>query len=172
MRNIPIIKVDDSAKEVFFHMGLTFFAAQEFEECLLSMLAGFHVTENPSNWQENYQERTENLNSMSLGKLLQEARTITSFDQDVDETLKLALKQRNKFIHRYYYDTCGLLSDPRCYKKIIDELSVLRNLFKKASATIQLLSHELILKTGMTEQQLMMRLSQAVRSQVQEKLNS
>ncbi|MBU6339464.1 MAG: hypothetical protein KGQ36_05810 [Rickettsiales bacterium] len=167
-KNIPIIKIDDSAKEVFFHIGLTFFSAQEFEECLLSMLVGFHVTENSSNWQK----KTENLNSKSLGMLLKEARKITSFDQDVDETLELALKQRNKFIHRYYYETCGLLSDPRCYQKIIDELSVLQNLFKKASSAIQLLSHELILKTGMTEQQLMMRLSQAVRSQVQEKLKS
>ncbi len=48
MKNLPIV-MDDSVKEVFCHIGLTLFAAQEFEECLLSMLTGLYVTENPHN---------------------------------------------------------------------------------------------------------------------------
>lgn len=61
------------------------------------MLTGLYVTENPHNWQENYQKETENLNSMPLGKLLKKAQKIVSFDQEVVAALELAQKQRNKF---------------------------------------------------------------------------
>ncbi len=89
---------------------------------------------------------------MPLGKLLKKAQKIVSFDQEIFAALELAQKQRNKFIHGYYYKTCGLLSDYRCHKKIIDELKVLINLFKKASVMIEPISYNLMLKAGMTEQ--------------------
>jgi hypothetical protein len=153
MRRLPVV-MDDSTKAVFCHIGLTLFAAQEFEECLLGMLTGLYVTENPNNWQENYQKETENLNSMPLGKLLKRAQKIVSFDQEVATTLELAQTQRNKFIHGYYYKTCELLSDYRCHQKIIEELKELLNLFKKAISMIEPLSYQLMLEAGMTEQQI------------------
>ncbi len=171
MKNLPVV-MDASAKEVFFHIGLTLFSAQEFEECLLGMLTGLYVTENPQNWRENYHRETENLNSLPLGKLLARSRKIVSFDQEVDATLELALKQRNKFIHGYYYKTCGPLSDHRCHKQIIDEVTEFRNLFKKASSMIEPLSYKLMLKAGMTEQHITILLSRAVSAQIQEKLKS
>ncbi len=154
MRNVPMILVDESAKEVFFHIGLTLYAAQSFEKCLLGMLYGLYVVENLPNWRENYLKETENLNSLTLGKLLARARESVSFDQEVDTTLQLALKQRNRFIHNYYEESFGLLSDRRGHKKAIAELIELQKLFRKADDAIEPLSWELMKKGGMKEQQI------------------
>lgn len=154
MRNVPMVVVDDSSKEVFFHIGLTLYAAQSFEKCLLGMLYGLYVVENFPNWRENYVRETENLNSLTLGKLLSRAKESVSFDKEVDLTLQLALKQRNRFIHNYYEESFGLLSDRRGHKRLIDELIGLQKLFRKADDMIEPLSWELMKKAGMTEQQI------------------
>ena len=96
MRNVPKIAIDESSKEVFFHIGLTLYAMQSFEECLSSLLTGIYVTENLSNWRVNYLEETQALDKMTLGKLLTKARESVKFDHEVDLTLQLALKERNR----------------------------------------------------------------------------
>ena len=154
MRDLPKIVIDDSAKEVFFHIGLTLYAAQSFEKCLLGMLTGLYVVENLPNWRENYLKETDNLNSLPLGKLLKRARNSVSFDHEVDSTLQLALKQRNLFVHQYLCESFGLLSDRRGHQKVIDEVIEFRNLFRKADDMIEPLSWQLMLKSGMTEQQI------------------
>ncbi len=156
MRNVPMVVVDESSKEVFFHIGLTLYAAQSFEKCLLGMLYGLYVFENLPNWRENYIKETENLNSLTLGKLLAKARMSVSFDKEVHSTLQLAWKQRNRFIHNYYDDSFGLLTDSRCHRKLVEELIELQKLFRKADDIIEPLSWQLMLKGGMTEQQISM----------------
>jgi hypothetical protein len=154
VRDVPKIVIDDSAKEVFFQIGLTLYAAQSFEKCLLGMLYGLYVVENLPNWRENYLKETENLNSLTLGKLLAKARKSVSFGQGVDPILQLALKERNRFIHNYYEESFALLSDRRGHKKAIAELIELQKLFRKADDTIEPLSWELMKKAGMTDQQI------------------
>lgn len=154
MRDAPKIVIDDSSKEVFFHIGLTLYAAQSFEKCLLGMLYGLYVIENLPNWRENYLKETENLNSLTLGRLLAKARESVSFDQEVDSTLQLALKQRNRFIHNYYEESFGLLSDRRGHKRLIEDLIGLQKLFRKADDMIEPLSWELMKRAGMSEQQI------------------
>lgn len=155
-RNVPMVIIDDSSKEVFFHIGLTLYAAQSFEKCLLGMLYGLYVVENLPNWRENYMKETGVLNSLTLGKLLTKARESVSFDQEVDSTLQLALKKRNQFIHNYYEESFGQLSDRRGHKRLINELIELQKLFRKADDKIEPLSWELMKKAGMTEQQISM----------------
>lgn len=154
MRNVPMVEINESSKEVFFHIGLTLYAAQSFEKCLLGMLYGLYVVENLPNWRENYLKETENLNSLTLGKLLTKARESVSFDKEVDSILQLALKQRNRFIHNYYEESFGQLSDRRGHKRLIEKLVELQKLFRKADDLIEPLSWELMKKAGMTEQQI------------------
>lgn len=156
MRNVPEIVVDESAKKVFEQIGHTFFSAQSFEKCLLGMLYGLYVTENLPNWRENYLKETENLDSLTLGNLLAKARKSISFDQEVESTLQLALKLRNRFIHHFYSDYFGLLTDRRGHRKVIAELVELQKLFRKADDMIEPLSWELMKKGGMTDQQISM----------------
>lgn len=152
-KKMPMIVVDDSAKVVFMHIGLTLYAAQSFEQCLLGMLYGLYVNETP-NWRVNYLKETANLNALTLGKLLAKARKSISFDSEVDSTLQLALRQRNRFVHNFYPESFGLMTDRSGHKKVIDELVELRNLFRKADDMIEPLSYQLMLNAGMTEEQI------------------
>lgn len=169
MRDLPEIVIDDSAKAVFMHIGLTLYAAQSFEKCLLGMLYGLYVNETPS-WRQNYLKATENLNSLTLGKMLAKARATISFDQEIDSTLQLALKQRNRFVHDFYQDSFALLTDRRGHKKLVDELTELRNLFRKADDMIEPISYQLMLKGGMTEQQISMYAHRGVQTQLHERV--
>lgn len=169
MKNLPKISIDESTKEVFFHIGLTFYAAQSFEECLLGMLVGLYITENPVEWQKNYLQETKNLNTLPLGRLLEKARKSITFDHEIDSTLQLALKNRNRFIHHFYYESFSLLSDPRGHKRVIEEVIQLRHLFRKADDMIAPLSYQLMIKAGMTEDQISMHAHNAVKVQLHEK---
>jgi hypothetical protein len=168
MRDLPEILVDESAKEVFFYMGITLFAAQSFEESLLGMLVGLYITENPNDWKKNYEKETESLRLLPLGRLLDRARKIIIIDKEVDSILSFALKQRNRFVHHFYSDSFSMLTDKRGHKKIIDELVAIRELFTKADNIIEPLSYQLMLKAGMTEEQISKYAHQVVESQLRE----
>jgi len=149
-----MIAINETSKEVFFHIGLTLFAAQSFEESLSGMLTGIYVTENASNWRENYLNEIQSLDKLPLGKLLIKARKAVSFDHEVDEILQRALDQRNRFIHRYYRDSFALLVDPLRHRQLVSELTALQHLFRTADDLIEPLSYKLMLKAGMTDQQI------------------
>ena len=83
-------------------------------------------------------------------------------------TLQLALKERNRFIHRYYRESFALLSDPRGHQKLIDELTALLTLFRKADDLIEPISYQLMLTAGMTDQQISMCAHRGVDDQLRE----
>lgn len=156
MRDFPEIKIDQSTQVIFYHVGLTFYAAHSFEKCLLGMLTGLYVVENLPNWRENYLKESINLNALPLGKLLKKAKNSYSFEPEVVQMLELALEKRNLFIHHYLTDSFGLLSDPRGHKKVIEDLVEFAILFRKADDLIEPISYQLMLKGGMTEKQISM----------------
>ena len=58
----------------------------------------------------------------------------------------------------------------RGHKKLVDDLTELRNLFRKADDIIEPLSYRLMLKGGMTEQQISMYVHRGVQTQLHERV--
>lgn len=156
----------ESTKNIFYNVGLTFYAAHSFEECLRGFLVGIYVMENPSCWQANYSKETNDLNKLPLGKLLEKAKLATTFEAEVEAVLKLALIKRNHFIHFYFYESFGLLSETNGHQKIISDMIELRTLFQKAENKIQPLSYELMIKAGMTKELILQSAQIGIKSQL------
>lgn len=161
----PKIDFTNSTSIVYFYIGLTFMRAQALEECFMGLLVGSMLREGKM----EYTEIQESLSKCTLGQAIKRAKKFHPFDKETEALLSLALEKRNWFIHNYYLDSFSMIFDERGHKKVISDLLELSNTFRSAEFRIAPISHELMLDSEMTDDDIKALSKEAIQNQLIEK---
>lgn len=154
MNQLPFIRLSESNKDTFLHMGITFFCAQSFEESLRGLLVGnFHLS-NPKASKDSIKDYVDKIEDKTLGRLLNEVSDKIEID-DVDlEKLRNAIKKRNYFSHKFYYENFSLMTTSKGLKKVSEKLASLSKVFTEAQNIIAPLSFKMMLDYGWSEEEI------------------
>lgn len=93
-KNMKDEDVGDSPEEVFAQIGVTLLLVQQFEWMLERSLKLVFADKSELTAEKIFQADTR-----SLGLLMRDLRTKVSLSDDVDEFMRLLLKDRNLFVH-------------------------------------------------------------------------
>ncbi|MBI4408962.1 MAG: hypothetical protein HY561_04605 [Gemmatimonadetes bacterium] len=143
---------DFEAKEVFAFFGLAAYKAQVLEQQLVSLGVMLHISGRTGVTREFIDELLAKFESHTLGRLLSEARKLTSFPASVDAVLQEALARRNFVVHRCFahHDANFMLEPGR--RVMIRELREAVGLFQNAREQLSGILMPLAERLGVTRE--------------------
>ena len=122
---IPEQEIREALAPVLLEFGTTVFHCQMFEDNLCFLLALVSEHTSPSDGQA-FQASWDFHSQKTLGGLASALSSLIDVPSRFEESLRSAVKQRNKIVHGYLTRSMLRLLEPKGRLEIIDELVALR----------------------------------------------
>ncbi|WPO94626.1 hypothetical protein SFA32_16930 [Buttiauxella sp. HR94] len=149
----------EHCKEVYAYFGLAMYRAQCVEKSIVQLLIflDFFKENAPKfstseKWEEDFDRFDEMLSKKTMGNLLSSIKKLSVLDDDIENTLSLALKKRNWLAHAYFVDHALDFINESGRNKMITELEKVIELFNLVENILQPISSSAALKYGLTDE--------------------
>ncbi len=149
----------EHCKEVYAYFGLAMYRAQCVEQSIVQLLIflDFFKENAPKfstseKWEEDFDRFDEMLSKKTMGNLLSSIKKLSVLDDDIENTLSLALKKRNWLAHAYFVDHALDFINESGRNKMITELEKVIELFNLVENILQPISSSAALKYGLTDE--------------------
>ncbi|QQA77087.1 hypothetical protein [Pectobacterium parmentieri] len=149
----------EHCKEVYAYFGLAMYRAQCVEQSIVQLLIFFDFfKENvpkfstSEKWEVDFDRFDDMLSKKTMGNLLNSIKKLSVLDDDIENTLSLALKTRNWLAHAYFVDHALDFINESGRNKMITELEKVIELFNSVENILQPISSSAALKYGLTDE--------------------
>ena len=120
-RAIPVPDYDDP-KELYAFFGLTFYNAQVLEQGVVNLAVALNAKGTSNVTAGDVLGLYDELDRDTFGKVLREARSLTTFPDGLEGDLQKALDYRNYLAHRFFVEHSEAAVTASGRKQMIDEL--------------------------------------------------
>jgi len=149
----------EHCKEVYAYFGLAMYRAQCVEQSIVQLLIFFDFFKENApkfstseKWEEDFDRFDEMLSKKTMGNLLNSIKKLSVLDDDIENTLSLALKKRNWLAHAYFVDHALDFINESGRNQMITELEKVIELFNLVENILQPISSSAALKYGLTDE--------------------
>ncbi|MFP1882838.1 hypothetical protein ACLEDP_13115 [Lonsdalea quercina] len=149
----------EHCKEVYAYFGLAMYRAQCVEQSIVQLLIFFVFFEENVNdfhskekWESDFDSFDKTVSKKTMGKLLGSIKELGILNENIENTLSLALKKRNWLAHEYFVDRALDFLSEEGRNKMIHEINKIIELFNSAEDILQPIAKNIALKYGLTDE--------------------
>ena len=148
---VPNDKVADELTPVFLEMGKAVYICQCLESSLCLLLATM-AHEAARGEEGAFQASWDFHSEKTLGNLLKLLREQIEVPKDVDDYLRVGLKNRNEIVHGFLTKSAMRLLDPKGRLEVEEELAKLKKEVKRRDVLVNKLLDTLLKKYGLSNE--------------------
>jgi hypothetical protein len=127
---------DDHVKEVYAIFGLAVYLAQVLEHAVVNALMHIDLISkrpkscSPEEWEKTFDKYLETQFDLTMGRMIQRLKEVSTLPDDLERLLKLALQKRNWLAHDYFRERATDFMSESGREVMIEELEQAGNLFR------------------------------------------
>lgn len=138
-------------KEVFAFFGLAAYHGQVLEQELIIFAVMLHLSGRTRVTRTDVEALFETFEARTLGRLLREARSLTTIPPDLEGKLTDALGQRNDLVHRFFARRSEDFISDAGRVEMIEELRKATLLFEEVDAAVTAIREPLSQRLGISQ---------------------
>jgi len=140
------------AKEVFAFFGLCSYSAQVLEQGLVNLAVGLRAQGLTQLAEEGFDSLFEKMGKKTLGQLMADVRPYVKVSAELEQAIVKVLNDRNYIAHTFFVNhDINFMSD-QGRVKMIDELRLIMQRIKNVDRELELITHALWQRLGLTKE--------------------
>lgn len=140
------------AKEVFAFFGLCFYSAQVLEQGLINLAVALKAKGLTQLNEEDFDSLFKAMGSKTLGQIIANVRPYINISAELEKKIVTILNDRNYMAHTFFVNhDINFMSDHGRIK-MIDELRQMTMRIRDVDRELELITHELWKRLGLTEE--------------------
>ncbi|MDT0206298.1 MULTISPECIES: hypothetical protein [Serratia] len=153
------MNTSEHCKEVYAYFGLAMYRAQCVEQSIIQLLIFFDFFKEKipkfttnDEWENDFDQFDKFLSEKTMGQLLGLIKKLGVLNEDIKNTLSIALKKRNWLAHSYFVDHALDFINESGRHDMIKELNHTIELFNSVEDILQPITKSAALKYGLTDE--------------------
>lgn len=140
------------AKEVFAFFGLCSYSAQVLERGLVNLAVALRALGLTRLTKEDFDSLFEKMEKKTLGQLIADVRPYVNVSAELEQAIVAALHDRNYITHAFFANhDINFMSDSGRIK-MMDELRQITQRIRNVDRELELITHSLWQRLGLTEE--------------------